>query len=113
MQIIPRYHFKKLSLLVAEILQQIRDAPGITSLKLSGNSYGTEAASAIGKLLEEVGGSLRHALWSDMFVSRLKTEIPPALVSRSCTCTFHTFSYPILVVARERPDCRRGSSCRT
>ncbi|XP_019856319.1 PREDICTED: ran GTPase-activating protein 1-like [Amphimedon queenslandica] len=66
---------------VGEILHQIRDAAGITSLKLSGNSYGTEAASAIGKLLENVGGSLRHALWSDMFVSRLKTEIPPALSS--------------------------------
>ena len=100
MQIIPRYHFKKLSLLVAEILQQIRDAPDITSLKLSGNSYGTEAASAIGKLLEEVGGSLRHALWSDMFVSRLKTEIPPALVSPSCTCTFHTFLFALPNISR-------------
>lgn len=66
-----------LFVIVEDIVAQI--IPGVTSLKLSGNSYGIEAAAAIGEALSHVP-SLKQALWSDMFVSRLKTEIPPALV---------------------------------
>jgi Ran GTPase-activating protein 1 len=62
------------------IVEEIRRANGLTTLKLSGNSYGTEAASHIGQAISTIP-TLRNALWSDMFVSRLKTEIPPALTA--------------------------------
>ena len=65
---------------VRSILQQIEDCQNLSTLKLSGNSFGIEAAKAIGEKLAEKP-TLQRALWSDMFVSRVKTEIPPALVS--------------------------------
>lgn len=65
---------------VQDIVDRIKGCSGLTTLKLGGNSFGTEAASAIGEALKEVP-TLQSALWSDMFVSRLKTEIPQALVS--------------------------------
>lgn len=64
---------------VEEIIDKIKACHGMTSLKLSGNSFGTEAAGAIADALSEIP-TLQRALWSDMFVSRLKTEIPVALV---------------------------------
>ena len=51
----------------------------MTTLRLSGNSLGVGAAEAIQETLAHIP-TLRRALWSDMFVSRLKTEIPQALV---------------------------------
>ena len=56
-------------------------------LKLSGNSFGEEAMKAIGECLANKP-QLTRALWSDMFVSRLKTEIPPALVRMSLLTLF-------------------------
>lgn len=66
--------------IVAEIVAQIDSANNLEILKLSGNSYGKDAAKAIGRALSK-HKDLKKALWSDMFVSRLKTEIPDALVS--------------------------------
>lgn len=49
-------------------------------LQLSGNSFGVEASKAIGDALAKKP-HLSRALWSDMFVSRLKSEIPSAMVN--------------------------------
>ena len=64
---------------MADIISQIDSFENLEVLKLSGNSYGKDAAKAIGNALTKHGG-LKRALWSDMFVSRLKNEIPEALV---------------------------------
>ena len=70
-------------------MQAIRESEGLAVLRLSGNSMGVRAAQAIAGALA-LRPSLRRALWSDMFVSRLKSEIPPALV--------HYTPLPILLV---------------
>ncbi len=62
-------------------MRSIEDCEGLTSLRLSGNSFGVEAMKAIGECLANKP-QLSEALWSDMFVSRLKTELPPALVRK-------------------------------
>lgn len=64
---------------MAEIVKSIEECEGLTALKLSGNSFGEDAMKAIGECLASKL-KLSRALWSDMFVSRLKTELPPALV---------------------------------
>ena len=51
----------------------------LTTLILSGNSMGVQAAQAIAGALAS-RPTLRRALWKDMFVGRLRSEIPPALV---------------------------------
>ena len=48
------------------------------TLILEGNTLGIEAAEAIGEALQEKG-TLRRALFKDLFTSRLKTEVPQAL----------------------------------
>ena len=70
-------------LIVEHILKAIDECEGLTALKLSGNSFGVEAMEAIGEVLAQKP-LLSKALWSDLFVSRLKTEIPPALVRLYC-----------------------------
>ena len=60
-------------------MEAIRDNERLTSLRLSCNSLGVEAAQAVAGALS-TRPSLRRALWSDIFVGRSKTEIPPALV---------------------------------
>ncbi|XP_064404921.1 ran GTPase-activating protein 1-like isoform X2 [Halichondria panicea] len=65
---------------VADILKSIEECRGLTCLRLSGNSFGEEAMTAIGECLANKP-QLSKALWSDMFVSRLKAELPPALTS--------------------------------
>ncbi len=67
--------------LVADIVRSIEECEGLTTLRLSGNSFGEEAMKAIGDCLASKP-QLSRALWSDMFVSRLKTELPPALVRK-------------------------------
>ena len=62
------------------MVKSIEESDGLTTLRLSGNSLGVEAAEAIAEVLAHKP-TLRRALWSDMFVSRLKSEIPPAVVS--------------------------------
>lgn len=49
-------------------------------LNMEGNSLGVDAAKEIAKALEN-RKEFKKALWKDMFTSRLKTEIPAALVS--------------------------------
>ncbi|BES98640.1 ran GTPase-activating protein [Nesidiocoris tenuis] len=51
-------------------------------LNLEGNTIGVPAAEAIAKVLQDKH-TLRHAIWKDMFTSRSKTEIPPALCALS------------------------------
>ena len=68
---------------VADLLEAIRECEGLTTLQLNGNSYGVEAMEAIGEALAEKP-HLSRAVWYDMFVSRLRSEIPPALVRHSC-----------------------------
>ena len=65
---------------MAEIVAQIDDSVGLEVVKLSGNSYGIEGAKAIGMAMQK-HSKIKRALWSDMFVSRLKDEIPIALVT--------------------------------
>lgn len=67
---------------VADIVEQINQLENLVALKLSGNSYSEKAAEAIGNALTK-HNLLQRALWSDMFVSRLKTEIPQALTCLS------------------------------
>ena len=68
-------------------MQAIRESEGLAVLRLSGNSMGVKAAHAIAGALAS-RPSLRRALWSDMFVSRLKSEIPPALVHHNMCCVY-------------------------
>ena len=74
-----------------DTVQAINDSEKLTTLRLSGNSMGVQASMAIAGALTK-RPTLRRALWSDMFVGRLKSEIPPAVV-RECTnlfqCTFY------------------------
>ncbi|KAG8436333.1 hypothetical protein GDO86_007436 [Hymenochirus boettgeri] len=45
-----------------------------------GNTVGVEAAKAIAKVLEKKS-DLKRCHWSDMFTGRLRSEIPPSLIS--------------------------------
>ena len=65
---------------VEDLIQGIEECDGLDTLVLSGRSFGVEASEAIGETLRGKS-TLKKALWSDMFVSKLKTEIPPALAS--------------------------------
>ena len=80
---------------VQAIVDEIKACHGMTSLQLSGNSFGTEAAAAIAEALSEIP-TLQRALWSDMFVSRLKTEIPVALVG----CIAHDGAPPLMSLSQ-------------
>ena len=62
-------------------MRAINEDEGLTTLRLSGNSMGVQAAQAIAGALSS-RPLFRRALWKDMFVGRLKSEIPPALVKR-------------------------------
>ena len=66
---------------VVDIVHAISECSGLSVLKLSGNSLGVGACAAIAEALA-AHPALTHARWSDIFVSRLKSEIPPALVRR-------------------------------
>ena len=67
---------------VADLLKDINECEGLTTLQLNGNSYGVEAMEAIGEALAKKP-LLSRAIWYDMFVSRLRSEIPPSLVRLS------------------------------
>ena len=62
-------------------MRAINEEEGLTTLRLSGNSMGVQAAQEIAGALAS-RPSFRRALWKDMFVGRGKSEIPPALVRR-------------------------------
>lgn len=63
----------------AEVVRAIEECPNLEYLDLEGNTLGPDAAKAVAKALETKGGSLKRALWKDMFTGRMKTEIPLAL----------------------------------
>uniref|UniRef100_A0A8B9KBW7 Ran GTPase-activating protein 1 n=1 Tax=Astyanax mexicanus TaxID=7994 RepID=A0A8B9KBW7_ASTMX len=63
-----------------EIVKAIREFQGLQALRLEGNTIGVEAAQAIAKALEDKN-DFQCCYWSDMFTGRLRSEIPPALVS--------------------------------
>ena len=62
------------------IVDAIHGCPDLQYLTLTGNTLGVAAAQAISKALEH-HPELKVARFSDMFTGRMKTEIPPALVS--------------------------------
>ena len=68
---------------VADIVEAIEECDGITSLSLGGNTFGVDAARAIAEVLAQKP-TLKKAFWNNMFVSRGKTDIPPALVCVLC-----------------------------
>ncbi|XP_075039099.1 ran GTPase-activating protein 1 [Mixophyes fleayi] len=63
-----------------EVIQEIEGFEGLQALRLEGNTVGVEAAKAIAKALENKP-DIKRCHWSDMFTGRLRTEIPPALIS--------------------------------
>ncbi|XP_073500414.1 ran GTPase-activating protein 1 [Phyllobates terribilis] len=63
-----------------EVVQEIESFEGLQALRLEGNTVGVEAAKAIAKSLENKP-DLKRCHWSDMFTGRLRSEIPPALIS--------------------------------
>ncbi|KAJ8254362.1 hypothetical protein COCON_G00209740 [Conger conger] len=65
---------------VAELVQEIEAFQGLQALRLEGNTVGVEAAKAIAKALENKG-DFQCCYWSDMFTGRLRSEIPPSLIS--------------------------------
>ncbi|XP_066489794.1 ran GTPase-activating protein 1 isoform X2 [Tiliqua scincoides] len=63
-----------------EVIKEIEEFDGLEALRLEGNTVGVEAAKVIAKALEKKS-QLKRCHWSDMFTGRLRTEIPPALIS--------------------------------
>ncbi|XP_058287796.1 ran GTPase-activating protein 1 isoform X4 [Hylobates moloch] len=63
-----------------DVIKEIEDFDGLEALRLEGNTVGVEAARVIAKALEKKS-ELKRCHWSDMFTGRLRTEIPPALIS--------------------------------
>ncbi|NWU65123.1 RAGP1 protein, partial [Pterocles burchelli] len=63
-----------------EVIKQIEEFHGLEALRLEGNTVGVEAAKVIAKALEKKS-ELKRCHWSDMFTGRLRSEIPPALIS--------------------------------
>lgn len=49
-------------------------------MELVGNTIGVEACKAIAEALKNKS-ELQRCLWADMFTGRLRSEIPPALIS--------------------------------
>ncbi|KAF1418816.1 Ran GTPase-activating protein 1, partial [Spheniscus magellanicus] len=62
------------------VIKQIEEFDGLEALRLEGNTVGVEAAKVIAKALEKKS-ELKRCHWSDMFTGRLRSEIPPALIS--------------------------------
>ncbi len=64
-----------------EVVRKIGECENLKYLELEGNTLGVDAARAIGKALE-VKPEFEAALWKDLFTSRLKNEIPQAMVHK-------------------------------
>lgn len=62
----------------AEIVKAIESSSGVHTIILEGNTFGIPAAEAIGKVLGKVS-TLKRALFKDIFTSRGKNDVPPAL----------------------------------
>nr|XP_010958544.2 ran GTPase-activating protein 1 isoform X1 [Camelus bactrianus] len=63
-----------------DVIKEIEEFDGLEALRLEGNTVGVEAARVIAKALEKKS-ELKRCHWSDMFTGRLRSEIPPALIS--------------------------------
>ena len=63
---------------VEQSVKDINGMTGLTEVRLSGNTFGVEAARAIAEALSSQE-QLKVAILSDMFTGRLKDEIPLAL----------------------------------
>uniref|UniRef100_A0A8C2W4W8 Ran GTPase-activating protein 1 n=3 Tax=Chinchilla lanigera TaxID=34839 RepID=A0A8C2W4W8_CHILA len=63
-----------------DVIKEIEDFDSLEALRLEGNTVGVEAARVIAKALEKKS-ELKRCHWSDMFTGRLRSEIPPALIS--------------------------------
>ncbi|XP_020643523.3 ran GTPase-activating protein 1 [Pogona vitticeps] len=63
-----------------EVIKEIEEFDCLEALRLEGNTVGVEAAKVIAKALEKKS-QLKRCHWSDMFTGRLRSEIPPALIS--------------------------------
>lgn len=62
------------------IVDSIRECSKMVYLNLEGNTLGADAAGAIGEALN-TASHLKYAILKDLFTSRSKAEIPPALKS--------------------------------
>ncbi|MBN3293103.1 RAGP1 protein, partial [Polypterus senegalus] len=62
------------------MVKEIEAFSGLQALRLEGNTVGVQAAEAIAKALRNKK-DLEKCYWSDMFTGRLRSEIPPALIS--------------------------------
>lgn len=62
------------------IVDAIRGCCDVVYLNLEGNTLGIDAAGAIGEALNTTS-NLKYAILKDLFTSRSKAEIPPALKS--------------------------------
>lgn len=74
------------------IATEILSVTKLEALELCGNSLGVDASKQIAEAMKK-HPELKKALWSDLFTSRLNTEIPLVLVSFSyfyikMTCDF-------------------------
>ncbi|XP_062872338.1 ran GTPase-activating protein 1a isoform X1 [Trichomycterus rosablanca] len=65
---------------VKDIVKEIQEYKGLKALRLEGNTVGVEAAQTIAKALQDKA-DFQCCYWSDMFTGRLRSEIPPALIS--------------------------------
>lgn len=63
-----------------EVIEAINNCKKLTFLNLEGNTLGVDAAKAIGQALKS-HPEFQQALFKDLFTGRMKTEIPPALIS--------------------------------
>lgn len=58
----------------------MNNCKSLTYLNLEGNTLGVDAAKGIGEALKK-HPEFQKALFKDLFTGRMKTEIPPALIS--------------------------------
>jgi len=63
-----------------EIVQAINGADKVHALRLDGNTIGADAAKSIAQALKK-HPEFQTALWSDIFTGRVRSEIPPSLMS--------------------------------
>ena len=63
---------------VKEHVKSLNAVTGVTSVLLSGNTFGVGASKALASALE-LHHDIEHVNLSDCFTGRLKEEVPPAL----------------------------------
>lgn len=63
-----------------DLIDAINNCKTLNYLNLEGNTLGVNAAKGIGEALKK-HPEFKMALFKDLFTGRMKTEIPPALIS--------------------------------